>query len=150
MVGFRDYTKKALVSSINDSIQLRLKSALNMNEQAQREEHTEVKAMPIDANNSEPKIFTTEEELEAFHIVKAILREKIPAERIAARDTQSYFGVLLDDNNRKPLCRFHFNSNNKYIELFHKGKDAGEKKAISDVDEIYGYRKDLHLTIENY
>ena len=93
------------------------------------------------------KIITTEEELDAFHIVKAILREKIPAERIASRDTQSYYGVLLDNNNRKPICRFHFNSSNKYLELFHKGKDAGEKITLPNLDEIYTYRNQLHQTM---
>lgn len=148
MVTFKEYTKKALATSINDSISYRLKSALNINEKI--EVPQEQKVNPVDENNDQPKIVTTDEELEAFHIVKAILREKIPSERIAARDTQSYFGVLLDDNNRKPLCRLHFNSSNKYIELFHNGKDAGEKRPLASLDEIYQHRNDLHLTIQNY
>lgn len=148
MVTFKEYTKKALTTSINDSISYRLKSALNINEKI--EVPQEQKVNPVDENNDQPKVITTEEELEAFHIVKAILREKISAERIAARDTQSYFGVLLDDNNRKPLCRFHFNSANKYIELFHNGKDAGEKRQLANLDEIYRHRDELHLTIQNY
>ncbi|WP_343533254.1 type I restriction endonuclease [Pedobacter sp.] len=148
MVAFKEYTRKALTTSINDSISYRLKSALNINEKI--EVPQEQKVNPIDDNNDLPKVVTTEEEMEAFHIVKAILREKISAERIAARDTQSYFGVLLDDNNRKPLCRFHFNSANKYIELFHHGKDAGEKRLLQSLDEIYQHRSELHLTIQNY
>ncbi|RZK25672.1 MAG: restriction endonuclease, partial [Flavobacterium sp.] len=80
----------------------------------------------------------------------AILREKIPSERISQRDTQSYFGVLFDNNNRKPICRFHFNTSKKYIELFHNGKDAGEKKPLNSLDEIYGYREELHQTLTNY
>lgn len=148
MIAFKEYTRKALTTSINDSISYRLKSALNINEKI--EVPQEQKVNPIDDNNDLPKVVTTEEEMEAFHIVKAILREKISAERIAARDTQSYFGVLLDDNNRKPLCRFHFNSANKYIELFHHGKDAGEKRLLQSLDEIYQHRSELHLTIQNY
>ncbi|WP_199120464.1 type I restriction endonuclease [Pedobacter sp. ASV28] len=147
MVSFKEYTKKALAISINESISYRLKSALNINEKLENRDH---KVNPVDENNELPKIITTDEELEAFQIVKAILREKIPADRIAPRDTQSYFGVLLDDNNRKPICRFHFNSNNKYIELFHKGKDAGEKILLIGPDGIYDYRSQLHQTIENY
>jgi hypothetical protein len=42
-----------------------------------------------------------------------------------------------DDNNRKPICRLHFNTNNKYLELFHNGKDAGEKMQLNELDEIY-------------
>ncbi|WP_313504195.1 type I restriction endonuclease [Kaistella carnis] len=149
MVTFREYTKKAITNTINDSISLRLKSALNINENIAKEQHLE-NPQPIDENVENPKFITTEEELEGFQIVKAILREKIPTERIAYRDTQSYFGILLDDNNRKPLARLHFNTINNYLELFHNGKDAGEKILLNSIDEIYNYREQLHKTFENY
>lgn len=148
MIAFKEYTKKALAISINESISDRLKSALNINEKIDKKEEDKVISVIGDADAS--KIVTTEEELEAFQIVKAILREKIPAARIAARDTQSYFGVLLDDNNRKPICRFYFNTTNKYLETFHNGKDAGEKKQLFSLDELYNYRDQLHQTITNY
>ena len=147
MVTFKEYAKKALVLSINESISSRLKSALSINETIEKTE--ENKVVPIN-EPSENKIITTEEEIEAFQIVKAILRERIPSSRIAARDTQSYFGVLLDDNNRKPICRFHFNTANKYLETFAKGKDAGEKVLIDSPDEIYQYRGQLHQTLDQY
>ncbi|RZJ90607.1 MAG: restriction endonuclease [Chryseobacterium sp.] len=148
MVTFREYARKALALSINESISSRLKSALSINDRM--DAPSETKVMPVDENTDGKAIVTTDEELEAFQIVKAILREKIPASRISHRDTQSYFGVLLDDNNRKPICRFHFNTTNKYIELFHKGKDAGEKKQLEDFDGIYIFRNELHQTIDNY
>ena len=148
MISFKEYAKKALAISINESISYRLKSALNINEKI--ETKVDEKVNLIDENNGAPKVITTAEEIEAFQIVKAILREKITAERIAHRDTQSYFGVLLDDNNRKPICRFHFNSANKYLELFHKGKDAGERMLLNNLDEIYNHRDQLHQTVENY
>ncbi|PTS96862.1 restriction endonuclease [Pedobacter sp. HMWF019] len=149
MVAFKEYTKKALAVSINESISDRLKSALNINEKIEKKDEGKASLL-IDDNNEAGKIVTTEEELEAFQIVKAILREKIPSNRIAPRDTQSYFGILLDDNNRKPICRLHFNTANKYLETFHKGKDAGEKKQLASLDEIYNYRNELHQTVDNY
>lgn len=106
---------------------------------------------PVDVNSEVPSIVTTEEELEGFQIVKAILREILPADRISHRDTKSYFGILLDDNNRKPLCRLHFNyASVRYIELFHNGKDAGERIQIDCVDDIYNYKEQLLKTVENY
>lgn len=149
MVAFKEYTKKALAVSINESISDRLKSALNINEKIEKKDEGKANLL-IDDNNEAGKIVTTEEELEAFQIVKAILREKIPSNRIAPRDTQSYFGILLDDNNRKPICRLHFNTANKYLETFHKGKDAGEKKQLASLDEIYNYRNELHQTVDLY
>lgn len=106
------------------------------------------KVLPIDEDA--PKFITTEEEIEGSQIVKAILREVLPAARIAFRDTQSYFGILLDDNNRKPICRLHFNSSNKYIEVFQNGKDSGEKKLLNSLDDIYNYKAELLSTLKNY
>lgn len=128
MVAFKEYSKKAISSSINESINFRLKNALDINETILTKEKSQVN--PIDQNVEVPKFITTEEEVEGSQIVKAILREILPASRIAFRDTQSYFGILLDDNNRKPICRLHFNSANKYVELFHNGKDNGEKRLV--------------------
>jgi len=148
MATFKEYTKKALSISINESISYRLKSALIINESIDKPDEGTVN--PIDENVDTNKIVTTDEELDAFQIVKAILREKIPATRISPRDTQSYFGVLLDNNNRKPICRFHFNTANKWVELFDKGKELGEKIQLNNLDELYGFRAQLHQTIANY
>ncbi|WPO82858.1 type I restriction endonuclease [Chryseobacterium sp. JJR-5R] len=149
MVPFKEYTRKALATSINESISFRLKSALSINEQMEKQDDAVKTSQPVDENN-DSKIVTTEEELEGFQIVKAILREKIPSARIAYRDTLSYFGILLDDNNRKPLCRLHFNTTNKYLETFHNGKETGEKMLLTSLDEIYQYRNQIHQTLENY
>lgn len=148
LATFKEYTRKALSNSINESINFRLKNALSINDTLPSKEEQQI--MTIDENADGPKIITSEEEIEGAQIVKAILRELIPANRIAFRDTQSYFGILLDDNNRKPLCRLHFNSSNKYLELFHNGKDNGEKKLLNSLDEIYTYKSELLDTIKNY
>ena len=147
---FREYTKRALTSSINESISSRLKSALSINENIHDTKTKENEVLDSIDENSESKVVTTEDEIEGFQIVKAILREVISADRIAPRDTQSYFGVLLDDNNRKPLCRLHLNGGKKYIELFHNGKDAGEKVLINSLDDIYNHKAELQKTVDNY
>jgi hypothetical protein len=148
LVAFKEYTKKAFSTSINETINFRLKNALNISETVPSKATEQTNA--IDENVEIPKFITTEEEVEGSQIVKAILREFLPSSRIAFRDTQSYFGILLDNNNRKPICRLHFNSTNKYIELFHNGKDNGEKKLISSLDEIYDFKTQLLTTIKTY
>ena len=145
---FKEYTKKAFSNSINESINFRLKNALSINDTIPSKENE--KLASIDENVETPKFITTQEEIEGSQIVKAILRESIPSNRIFFRDTQSYFGILLDDNNRKPLCRLHFNSSNKYIEVFHNGKDNGEKQLLQSLDDIYKFKKELLATISNY
>ena len=148
MAVFRDYTKKAFKNSINESINSRLKNALHINESSPVK--TEEKSDNVEEVTDVPKYITTADEIEGSQIIKAILREVLPSARIAFRDTQSYFGILLDDNNRKPLCRLHFNSANKYVELFNNGKDNGEKKLINSLDEIYSFKKELLATVKIY
>lgn len=77
------------------------------------------------------------------------MRRKIAKERIVCRDTQSYFGILLDDNNRKPIARLHLNGNVKYISLFDRNKTEIKEK-IESVDDIYSYEKQLLDVIDYY
>ncbi len=91
----------------------------------------------------------TEEELEAFQIVVAILRRILPKSRIVNRDTQSYFGILLDDNNRKPICRLRLNGGKKYISLFDEYKKES-KEQIKTIDEIYRFEKQLLKIVGHY
>lgn len=139
---FTSLTKRAMAQFLKDKVNDRITSAL--------EKDTEVIEYTAEEEIAEEnKIVTTEEELEGFHVVKSILRKVIPVDRIVSRDTQSYFGVLLDDNNRKPLCRLHFNAKQKYIGII----DAEKKEVrhpISSVDDIYDFEKHLVATAKNY
>ena len=100
--------------------------------------------------NTESKIVTTEEELDAYRIVKAICRKKVDISRIVYRDAQTYFSILLDDNNRKPICRMYFNSlTKKYIATFDENKKE-TKHEISTLNDIYNFSKELADIIEFY
>jgi hypothetical protein len=145
---FAIITKKAIYQYINDRINQRLESAL-AGELVQPEgpEGAEIEAEA--AEDEGPKIETTPEEKEAFYIVKSILREVVDADRVIMRDVQTYCGVLLDDNNRQPICRLRFNSAQKYLGLIDENKDE-EKVPIDDLDEIYQYADRLRATPKYY
>ena len=122
---FIDITKRAMHRFVNEQINKRLASALAGESSTPEDAGDEADALPSDESlDNERRIVTTEEELEGFFIVKSILREVVDSDRIAYRDTLSYFGILLDDNNRKPICRLHFNRPQKYFSLF--GADKKE------------------------
>ncbi len=140
---FREITQKAFSQYISERISDRLNSALSKEQEKQKQE--EIKTEDIE----DSKITTTEEEMEGFNIVVAILRRKIIKERIVSRDTQSYFGILLDDNNRKPITRLHLNGGVKYISLFDKNKKEIKEK-IESVDDIYKYEKQLLDVVDYY
>lgn len=141
MEEFKDLVQKGFNQFISEKINDRLNAALNKEAQQQEEKQIE----PID----DSRVVTTEEELEGYRIVVAILRRKIPVNRIVYRDTQSYFGILLDDNNRKPLCRLHLNSSKKYISLFNENKTEN-RQPIQTIDDIYNFEKELLETLGLY
>lgn len=142
MEEFTEIVTKAFNQIISEKVNERLNSALNKEQEKQQaEEQNEEQAVS--------KIETTEEEMEGYHIVVAILRRKINKERVVHRDTQSYFGVLLDDNNRKPICRLHLNGGTKYISLFDQNKKETKEK-IETVDDIYRFEQNLLNTIDFY
>lgn len=146
MEEFTDIVNKAFNQIIGEKVNDRLNAALNKEQEKQQQE--EEKEEEINSNPKN-KIDTTDEELEAYQIVVAILRRKIGKELISHRDTQSYFGILYENTNRQPICRLHLNGGVKYLSLFHKNKEE-EKVKIDSIDDIYNYEKELLETIDYY
>ena len=142
---FTVITKNALNQFINESINDRLKSAMSENIISP----TPTLDIEILSPNNKDDILTTEEEIEGYHIIKSILRENVDLKRIVIRDKKSYCGILLDDNNRKPICRMYFNGKQKYLGLFTEGKNE-EKIPIKDLNSIYNYADKMKIAINNY
>jgi hypothetical protein len=140
---FTELTKKSTQQYISDLITERLKTALSKEDDKNVENSITVETI------DDSKIETTDEELEGFMIVKTICRQKTPVTRITFRDAQSYFAILLDDNNRKPICRLYFNSAKKYIGLFDEQKKE-TKIELTSLDDIFNHQKTLFSTVENY
>lgn len=146
---FTDIVKRAFNQFISEKINERLKSALATSE-ISAEVKPETQEGATEEIDRESRIETTEEELESYYIIKSILRSIVDASRIVHRDTISYFSILLDDNNRKPICRLYLNSQTvKYISLFDQER-KGEKVEIKSLDDIYQYGDRLKATIGNY
>ena len=139
---FTILVKKSISAHITDLISDRLKAAIKKEETEQTEEVSD----PGEDQQLEEKkdgIITTEEELQGFYIIKAILRNTISADRITYRDAKSYFSVLLDNNNRKLICRLYFNSpTNKRITFSDENKKEQHNK-IEPLDDIYQYSQQV-------
>lgn len=159
---FTPLVKKAIADIINETISDRLGLAIKVGD------GTSTNTDPVDAesasvnNNSssspdgvvkidaEKGIVTTQEEIDGFLIVKAIVRPVVDVSRVAFRDAQTYFAILLDDNNRRPICRLRFNAKSvKYIGLFDKERNE-QKIEIKTLDDIYNYADELRATVQSY
>jgi predicted type IV restriction endonuclease len=72
----------------------------------------------------------------------------VPVKRVVMRDVQSYCGILLDDNNRKPVCRLYFNANQKAIGFFDSDKET--RVPLGHMDELYKHADRLKATVTRY
>lgn len=138
---FKILVKKTYSNYISDIINERLNAALTTN----KEEETKKE---IERVEPEQKIITTQEEFDAYYIIRAILRVKVPVSRIHYRDGQTYFSVILDDNNRKPLCRLYLSSKKKQISLFDGTQES--RHDLTTIDDIYFLSDRLIATIAKY
>lgn len=143
---FTKIVKEARNQFINERLNERLKSALAANNQS--EPPTEMQITASSTQEKEAGIETTQEEIDAHNIVKAILRETVAVKRIAIRDAKSYCAILLDDNNRKPICRLNFNYKQKYLTVFENKNEI--RVDIDSIDDIFKHADRLKAVIKEY
>ncbi|UOQ56962.1 type I restriction enzyme HsdR N-terminal domain-containing protein [Leucobacter allii] len=153
---FTALVSKAAKQFLNDRINDRLKAALGGQvvapdnttvSSSEASEH--VAEASVEAADRKDGIDTTLEEIEAFQIVRAIACSEVAPSRIAQRDNKSYFGILLDDNNRRPIARLWFNTSQKYIGLFDAEKNE-TREPIETLDEIYKFADRIRETVHYY
>jgi hypothetical protein len=140
---FKPIVKTALNTYISELMNERITTALKT-DAAGPEQPPEQKDEIADGDTaSKSKITTTEEELEAYYIVKAILSEKFDSGKITYRDTLSYFSVLYDKNNW--VCRLKLTQWSKSISL--RGENYAEiKHPIESVNDIFKFKDELIAT----
>jgi len=155
---FRELVRNAFRQFLRDQVNDRLKSALRGTEPgasiasaADADATTQAAAAEGDECSTDEKsgIVTTQEETDGFYIVRAILSEIVDPSRVIIRDTKSYCGILLDDNNRKPICRLRFNFSQKYIGLFDAEKNE-DKLPLASPQEIFRFAGQLKATVRGY
>lgn len=158
---FTPLIKKAVSGIVNDAISARLGIAMRTVEdtpktEAAAPENTaeDVSTAPASAAPRElPKgvvaideergTVTTQEEIDGYLIVKAIVRSVVDVSRVTYRDAQDYFSVLMDDNNRRPICRLRLNAKSvKYIGLL-DAERRETKHEIKSLDDIYNFAEAL-------
>ena len=153
---FVPLVSKATRQFLNEQVNDRLKNALGGPDSYVSVTATPDESSPVPAeapddppNERTGEVATSEEELEGYRVVRAIVCSEVPPARIVARDTKSYFGILLDDNNRKPVARLWFNRSKKYLGLFDERK-AETRIPIATVEDIYRHADQLRTTVARY
>ncbi len=144
---FTQITKRAFEQLVGARINERLKGAMTPESTSVAEPSAPV-ITPESSN--EPQVATSDEEVEGYHAVRAILREVVSPKRIVMRDAQSYCAILLDDNNRKPICRLRFNNPQKLRLGVFNDKREEEQVSLDSVDDIFNFANQLKATALAY
>ncbi len=144
---FAGLVKKTLTQVVSDRVGARLRSALAQEDS--RGPVAEPEEVSGEHENTKSGVVTTDDEMEGYRVVRAIVRRVIDPTRITHRDTKSYFGILVDDNNRKPICRLHFNRTQWYIGIFDHEKNE-QRHPLAKLDDIYSFSDDLNTAAQRY
>jgi hypothetical protein len=143
---------KAARQFLNEQVNDRLKNALGGPDTYVSVSIDEVEPEPDEkpvSVDSVGEIVTSDEEIEGYRIVRAIVCGEVPVSRVVLRDTKTYCGVLLDDNNRKPIARLWLNRSKKYLGVFDENK-VETRIPIDDVEDIYRHADHLRKTVARY
>lgn len=87
-------------------------------------------------------VITTAEELKIYHSVKTLLLhsiKKLDASRINYRDLKNSFNILVDDNNKKIICKITSTRGKYYLDL----NNSNEKVEVKGLESIVPLKKDL-------
>ena len=139
---------RAFREFINDRVSERLQSALERegddSDGEEGEEGTEAGSVGQEAPRKD--VETTEEELEAFRLVRELLDGVVDPERVQLHDTPRYCNVNLDGHRFKNIVRFFFNSRTKWIGI-RKGREQPRYR-IGCVEEIMDYAPQIRERVE--
>jgi len=145
---FSHITKRAFEQLIGERINDRLKGAMSPEPNFAPEPITPV-IEPAAATDVQ-LVQTNQDEIEGFHTIRAILRGLVSPRRIVMRDAQTYCAILLDDNNRKPICRLRFNNPQKLVLGLFNDKKEEERFPLESVDDVHNFSDRLKAILESY
>ena len=144
---FRPIIKRGFAQYINDVISDRLKTAMEQSEvnRANVESVSDDEDKQGDIDGSP----MTSEEMEAFAIVKSVLRDIIDVDRLTWQHTKDYMVIFIDGKITRRICRFWFNKEQKYITTPDENKKP-VKHDISGLNDIYKYSEYIREVCNRY
>lgn len=140
--------KRSIQNHINDVFSDRLNVAMENNKNAHIEKEEapfETEELPegVVSVSDDGKIITTQEEIDAYNIVRSILRKHIDVTRITYIDYQSYFVVTIDQNTWFWVCRILLGKRKKQICIPKENYKSNEWIQIETIDDIFKYEDSL-------
>lgn len=151
---FRPIIKRAFSEYISESISKRLNSIQEVDDEGEKNNLKSISNKPQPDENG---IITYQNEINAYNIVKSLLEDVVDINRIIMRDQKTYCGIILDNNNRKPICRLYNVidvedgeegiGKNAYIMIMVESNEKGERYNLSSLNDIYNLSERLKLAV---
>lgn len=149
---FKVIFKDTFKNFINDFIRKKFETALENSKETENETE-DIKVNEETEYRNE--IITTQEELEAYYIIKSILGRYTEIENLTFKDTKSYFNVLFQDNPRKWICRLFIGSEKSVIsfptdERREGGSVVEERIQFDSLKDLYNFENKLIEILKKY
>ena len=156
MEKFRPILKKALNDLVSEMMNDKIKTALGGSGGSVSISEAKPVEVPVsepvedeEQGKRVPNIITTEEELEAYFIIKNLLGDITDIHNITYKDTESYFSILYKGNTRKWICRLKLTESIKYLVVPDEAKKE-TKYTLKDVYDIRQYKEQLATVLQRY
>lgn len=143
---FMPIVKKSFNQFMNETLSTKFAETLN-NKNSIQSEITLSDETPSESDIIN-KINTTSEELEGYAIIKSILRADINPDDINYKDTETYFGILYQNNTRKWICRLYLGTKKSIVfPTIDKGQ---ERIYIDSLNDLYQYENKFKNIVQKF
>lgn len=142
---YRPIIKKSIASVIGDMISDRLTTAMQVEESQSQFQELPEGVVAIDERRG---AVTTQEEIDAYNIVKDILKRYVDESRIRYIDFKNYFAINLDGYYRRWICRLSLENNNKRIGIPINGYGSCEWIKLETIEDIRKHQDKLKIGLD--
>ncbi|MDR2861297.1 MAG: type I restriction enzyme HsdR N-terminal domain-containing protein [Syntrophobacterales bacterium] len=140
---FRPIVKSTLNNLIGEMMSDRITSALKTDASPSMPAHAAESEVTGEAESENTSgIVTTEEEIQGFFIVKAILAEGVDISKVSYKDTINYFSILFNGMPTKWICRLRITPNKMQIG-FPNESGVEIRNDLASLDELYKFKDEL-------
>lgn len=130
---FKPILKSSLIEYINDTVNDKIKFALNN--------------APVPSVQNDT--ISTCDENEAILIINDVLKDTISTSNIYSKQTESYLAILLNNNSRKWICRLYLSYTQKSLVLPDENKKE-IKYYINNINDIRLHSAELVEVVKRY
>jgi Uncharacterized conserved protein len=147
---FKDIVKRAFTQWVNNILNEKFQNAMQSTENTVASPEEEAAAAEAVAEEPQSKIITTAEELDGFSIIKSFLYGTVDLNLVTYKDTESYFGILYNNNVRKWICRLFLDGSRKSIVIPDAENQNGTRYYIESNNDIYSYKDAIVASVKRF